>query len=128
MNIHELKTAPVERVEGAKSEDVAGIISRARRPIIFSGLDRDFEFLRKWNLDFFAKYSEMVPVQKPEADGVNYFVKYFQMSLAVPSGFLGNSFCRTALNVLNCRVLGAANFEKSRNIVCVFVWFVCLFV
>lgn len=82
MNIHELETVPIERIDNAASEQVAGIISRARRPIIFSGLEQDFEFLRKWNLEFFAGFSEEVPVQRPEADGVNYFVKYFRMPLS----------------------------------------------
>ena len=82
MNIHDLKTQPIERVENASSDDVARIIAQGRRPVIFSGLDKDFEFLRKMNLDFFEKLNANVPVQKPESDGVNYFVKYFRMPLA----------------------------------------------
>lgn len=82
MNIHELKTTPIERIENASSDQVVDIISQARRPLIFSGLDKDFEFLQKWNLDFFSTMDDKVPVQKPESDGVNYFVKYFRMPMA----------------------------------------------
>jgi len=81
MDIYDLKVKPIERIESASSEEVLQLISEARRPLIFSGLDSDFDFLRQWNLDFFEKLGTMVPVQKPESDGVNYFVKYDSMPI-----------------------------------------------
>lgn len=82
MDIYDLKLQPIERIEAASQKDVAGMISGARRPLIFSGLDSDFEFLRGWNLDFFSGFDTKVPVQKPASDGVNYFVKYFDLSMS----------------------------------------------
>jgi len=76
MDIYDLNVKPIERIESASQEDVLKLVTEARRPLIFSDLDNDFEFLNKWNLDFFENLDCMVPVQKPEADGVNYFVKY----------------------------------------------------
>lgn len=82
MNIHELKTEPIERIHNATPEQVFELIDSKRKPLIFSGLSKDFEFLRGWDLDFFSNYPEKVPVQKPESDGVNYFIKYFRMPLS----------------------------------------------
>ncbi|MFT7128297.1 MAG: hypothetical protein ACI89U_000403 [Gammaproteobacteria bacterium] len=76
MDIYDLKVEPIERIESASVDEVLKLVSEARRPVIFSGLDSDFEFLQKWDLDFFAKLDTAVPVQRPEPDGVNYFVKY----------------------------------------------------
>lgn len=76
MDIYDLKVEPIERIEGASTEEVLKLVTEARRPLIFSGLDDDFGFLRQWNLDFFEKMDTLVPVQAPEPDGVNYFIKY----------------------------------------------------
>lgn len=82
MKIHDIKTVPIERLVNPSQEQIASIVAGARRPVIFSGLGSDFAFLRNWTLDFFEQYDEKVPAQKPEADGVNYFVKYFRMPMS----------------------------------------------
>ena len=76
MDIYDLKVKPIERIESASQDEVRKLVSDARRPLIFSGLESDFEFLQQWNLDFFETLDSMVPVQEPEPDGVNYFIKY----------------------------------------------------
>jgi hypothetical protein len=81
MNIYDLKVKPIERIDGATSDQVLKLVSEARRPLIISGLDKDFEFLNKWDLDFFEKLDTLVPVQEPEPDGVNYFIKYKPMPM-----------------------------------------------
>jgi hypothetical protein len=81
MDIYDLKVKPIERIEAASQEDVARIMPGARRPLIFSGLDSDFEFLREWNLNFFSRLNSKVPVQKPASDGINYFIKHFTLPM-----------------------------------------------
>ena len=54
----------------------------ARHPMIFTGLGEDLEFLRSWDLTFLSKMNTKVPVQKPEADGVNYFINDEQMPMS----------------------------------------------
>lgn len=76
MDIYDLPCKPIERIGSATQEDVTRLMSEARRPLIFPGLCRDSEFVRLWNLDFFETLGTQVPVQEPEPDGVNYFVKY----------------------------------------------------
>ena len=76
MDIYDLKVKPIERIESASQDQVLKLVTEARRPLIFSGLSSDFEFLNQWNLDFFETLDSMVPVQEPEPDGVNYFIKY----------------------------------------------------
>jgi hypothetical protein len=82
MTIYDIETQAIERIEGVSRDQVAGFMEGAQKPLIFSGLDEDFAFLREWNLDFFSSIEAEVPVQKPESDGVNYFYKYFKLSLA----------------------------------------------
>jgi cupin-like protein len=82
MNIHELKTVAIERIHNPSREKLRELIDSKRKPLIITGLGDDFAFLKEWNLDFLSKFSEKVPVQKPESDGVNYFVKYFRIPLS----------------------------------------------
>jgi len=81
MKINDLKVDPIERIESASVDEVKELLLTSRRPLIFSGLDHSFEFLKKWNLDFFKQFDSMVPVQKPEPDGVNYFINYKSIHL-----------------------------------------------
>lgn len=76
MNIYDLELGQIERVEVSSWEEVAELMNTARRPLIFTGLKKDLEFLSSWDLDFLSKMTSKVPVQKPEADGVNYFIRY----------------------------------------------------
>jgi hypothetical protein len=82
MKIHDLPTQPIERIAKPTGQQVADIVAGARRPVIFTDLGEDFRFLRDWTLDFFEQFEEKVPAQKPEADGVNYFVKYFRIPMS----------------------------------------------
>jgi hypothetical protein len=83
MRIHDLQTVPIERLHVTSGDEVARAVASDRgRPLIFSGLERDLAFLKDWNLDHFEKIGASVPVQKPEADGVNYFVKYFRIPMS----------------------------------------------
>ena len=79
MNIHDLETVPIERITGISGEEISGLINGTRRPLIFYGFDKEFAPLKEWNLDFFSRLDTSVPVQAPESDGVNYFVKYFRV-------------------------------------------------
>jgi len=81
MKINDLKVDPIERIESVSVDEVKELLLTSRRPLIFSGLDHSFEFLKKWNLDFFKQFDSMVPVQKPEPDGVNYFINYKSIHL-----------------------------------------------
>ncbi len=82
MNITDIKTDSIKRIHSASPEEVRNLLLESRQPLIFSGLNTDFEFLKKWNLEFFSQLDTKVPVQKPEPDGVNYFVNYQQMHLS----------------------------------------------
>lgn len=82
MKIYDLDLKPIERVEASSAEEIARLMETARRPLIFAGAKHDLEFLRSWDLDFLAKMDTKVPVQKPEADGVNYFINYEQMPMS----------------------------------------------
>lgn len=82
MNIYDLELDQIERVDTDSAEEVAKLMETARRPIIFTGLGNDVEFLRSWDLDFLSKMDSTVPVQKPEADGVNYFIDYEAMPMS----------------------------------------------
>lgn len=81
MNIYDLKLKPIERIVVTSSEEALRLMSGARKPMIISGLTDDFEFIRNWDLDFFSKMEAEVPVQRPEADGVNYFINYLPMAM-----------------------------------------------
>jgi hypothetical protein len=82
MNIHELPTDPIERIHNPSREQLRELIDSKRKPLIISGIFDDFGFLKNWNLDYFSTFTEKVPVQKPESDGVNYFVKYFRIPMS----------------------------------------------
>jgi Cupin-like domain len=82
MRIHELHTVPIERIRFNSGDEVGPAVqSNPNRPLIISGLQKEVAFLKDWNLDFFERMNTKVPVQKPEADGVNYFLKYFKLSM-----------------------------------------------
>jgi hypothetical protein len=76
VNIYDLELATIQRIESASPDEVHRLLKDARYPVIFSGLEDDFRFLEKWDLDFFENLDIDVPVQEPEADGVNHFRKY----------------------------------------------------
>jgi len=82
MNIYDLQLGPIERLETSSYEEVAKLMQTARRPLIFTGLAKELEFLHSWDFDFLSKINSKVPVQKPEADGVNYFIKYEEMPMS----------------------------------------------
>ncbi len=82
MRIFDLDLAAIERVETSSAEEVARLLETARRPLVFSGLKDDLGFLQSWDLDFLSEMNTSVPVQKPEADGVNYFIEYEPMPMS----------------------------------------------
>ena len=82
MNIHDLKLDPIERVACVTSDQVRAYIRGKRRPLIFSGLDAHFKFLRTWDLERLARIESLVSAQRPAPDGVNYFTKYTKMPLS----------------------------------------------
>lgn len=82
MNIHEIQTRPILRVENPSLDQVNQLIQEANQPVIFAGLEDDLGYIRNWDLDFLGGIKSIVPIQQPEADGVNYFVKYFDMPLS----------------------------------------------
>lgn len=82
MRIYDLNLSPIDRIEASSSEKVARLIEAARRPLVFSCLGNDLAFLRSWDLNFLSGMNTKVPIQKPEADGVNYFINYEQMPMS----------------------------------------------
>lgn len=82
MNIFDISYEPIERVETSSWEEVLHLMETARYPIIFTGLNEDLAFLNSWDLDYLKKMNTEVPVQKPEADGVNYFIRYERTPMA----------------------------------------------
>lgn len=82
MDIHDVVTRPILRVENPTLAQVDQLIREASQPVIFSGLNEHLGFIKHWNLDFLAGIQSSVPVQKPESDGVNYFIDYFDMPMA----------------------------------------------
>jgi hypothetical protein len=82
VNIYDLELTQIERVETNSSDEVEQLMETARRPLIFTGLGNDLEFLRSWDLDFLSKMDTKVPIQKPEEDGVNYFINYEDMPMS----------------------------------------------
>jgi len=82
VNIYDLELGQIERVDTSSIEEASRLMETARRPLIFTGLGNDLEFLRSWDLDFLSKMDSKVPVQKPEADGVNYFINYEDMPMS----------------------------------------------
>ena len=81
-NLFDLHLEPIERVEGISGDEVPDKLSGPRRPLIFSGLERHFEFLRSWGLERFSKIDDIVRAQRPQSDGVNYFTEYHRMPLS----------------------------------------------
>ena len=76
MDVYDLPTTEIQRLDSIASEDIATRVMGSHSPVIFSRPDGDFTFLKKLGLDFFEQFETKVPVQQPESDGVNYFVKY----------------------------------------------------
>jgi hypothetical protein len=82
MKIYDLDLKPIERVETNSPEEIARLMETERRPLIFSGAKEDLAFLNGWDMDFLHKLDGKVRVQKPEADGVNYFINYVPMPMS----------------------------------------------
>jgi len=78
MDIHDLglDLAPIERVDTSDPEAVAQLLNTARKPLIFSGLANDLEFLKEWDFDYLGQLKTKAPIQRPERDGVNYFIQH----------------------------------------------------
>ena len=82
MNIYDLDFGEIERVDASEAGDVAELINSKRAPLIFTGLGSDLKFLDEWNLDFLKEMSTEVPIQRPEGDGVNYFIRHERIPMS----------------------------------------------
>ena len=81
MNIYDLETEDIGRTDGSDSAEVFRKLQKLSEPTIFENLGQQSEFVESWTMDFFEGLDAEVPVQRPEPDGVNYFVDYFRLPM-----------------------------------------------
>ena len=108
MNVFDLETVPVERIDASDTRNLIDQISSASVPTVFYNLGKDIEQIESWSLDHFSQIEAPVPVQEPESDGVNYFVDYFRLPL---SEFVNRIQCGEKLYIGARQILG----EKGRH-------------